>query len=360
MKNLLTKFIYIATTFFIPTLIFAEDAANAASASSGKTGGKTATQLLGYFGGIINSLIPIIIGLAVLIFLWGVFKYVFASDPKNKKEAIPFITWGLIALFVMVALWGFVNLLQGAFLSDANPSSPPKEEIASLEKTPEIESSSFDESTPLLKFIAEIGKILEAAIPLIILVALVAFLFGVLKYAFSPDAKSKEDAKKFIVWGIVALTVMVFVWSLVVILQQTVFKGTDPSSIGESGEAIKELGKNPEQGSSNFTGPKNIRGGGINQVILKAMDIVDSAIPLLISFGIVLFLWGVFKYISTDSAKLKSEAMAFIVWGVVVLLVIGTVWGFVKLFADSADINIESQPSVRVNQNVSPGDLIKR
>ena len=52
--------------------------------------------------------------------------------------------------------------------------------------------------------------------------ALVAFLYGVLKY-IQPGASEgdKKKARSYIIWSLIGLTVMVSVWGLVKILQQT-------------------------------------------------------------------------------------------------------------------------------------------
>lgn len=70
-----------------------------------------------------------------------------------------------------------------------------------------------------------------------------------------------------------------------------------------------------------------------------------------------MFLWGVFKYFSSSSAKIKTEGIGLMTWGVIILLIIGSAWGFVNLFASTAGINLESQPNIG-ERTVSPGELI--
>lgn len=349
MNSLFKKTSYAILGLVLPFVSFAQGGGTPA-ASTGQ--GKTATELLKYFEQIIGLVVPIIIGAALLVFLWGVLRYFFSKDAKNRAESVTYIMWGLIALFVMVAIWGFVNLLQSAFLSDQNPSQPPRQEIQSLEKKPETNPSSFDEGSPLLKLIAEIGRILEAAIPVVMLLGILFVLWNIFVYAFKSDAKSKETARKYIVWGIVGLTVMAFVWSLVVYLQRSVFNGGDPSTMGEIKGDIEKLQSDPEQASQ-----ANGGGDGINKVIVEVVKIVDVAVPILITIGIVMFLWGVLRYIMTDSAKIKSEGLALMSWGIVVLLVMGSVWYFVNLLAETTDIRINQQPNIG-EETVSPGELV--
>jgi hypothetical protein len=63
----------------------------------------------------LNRLIPFIIALTLLVFLWGIFKLVLSSNEDLRKEAIKLVTFGVIALFVMVSVWGLVNILISTF-----------------------------------------------------------------------------------------------------------------------------------------------------------------------------------------------------------------------------------------------------
>ena len=87
-------------------------------------------HLLGIAAGIIQALIPIVIGLAVLVFLWGVLKYVLSTSDGGKGEGRTFMLWGIIALFVMVSVWGLVNILRDSLgLNLATPTAPRIPEV---------------------------------------------------------------------------------------------------------------------------------------------------------------------------------------------------------------------------------------
>lgn len=74
---------------------------------------------------LIEALIPIVIGLAVLAFLWGVLQYVIAKDEDKQEEARGIMLYGIIALFVMVSVWGLVNILGDTLdLSNTVPDAP--------------------------------------------------------------------------------------------------------------------------------------------------------------------------------------------------------------------------------------------
>ncbi|MBU3668806.1 MAG: hypothetical protein FGM57_02460 [Candidatus Taylorbacteria bacterium] len=77
-------------------------------------------------GQLIDWLLPLVIALTVLVFVWGLFKLVLAGDSEDaRKEARGYIMWGIVALFVMVSVWGLVNILIRSFaLSNGLPPMP--------------------------------------------------------------------------------------------------------------------------------------------------------------------------------------------------------------------------------------------
>ena len=80
------------------------------------------------FGKIVNTLIPIMMALAVLAFFWGLVKYIAsASDEAAKEGGKTLMIWGMIALFVMVALWGILGWVQGqlGLTGTVSSSKPP-------------------------------------------------------------------------------------------------------------------------------------------------------------------------------------------------------------------------------------------
>jgi ABC-type thiamin/hydroxymethylpyrimidine transport system permease subunit len=67
---------------------------------------------------ILNSVIPVLIALGVVYFVWGVVQYVIASDEEAKKTGRNRIIYGIIGLAVIVAMWGLVGILTRTFNVD--------------------------------------------------------------------------------------------------------------------------------------------------------------------------------------------------------------------------------------------------
>src|SRR3989338_10230158 len=82
-------------------------------------------DLLGVFMTIINALMPFIVALAVLFFIWGVFQFVMAAgDEEARTAGRDKMIYGIIGIFVMVSVWGLVNLLQGSFTTNKAVIAP--------------------------------------------------------------------------------------------------------------------------------------------------------------------------------------------------------------------------------------------
>lgn len=85
-----------------------------------------ARGLLIYLSKFVNSIVTFIMVLTMVVFVWGIFKLVFSShDSKEREQAKGYIFWGIVALAIMVSVWGLVNFLTSSFgLGNMNPVVP--------------------------------------------------------------------------------------------------------------------------------------------------------------------------------------------------------------------------------------------
>lgn len=85
----------------------------------------------------INLLVEVLAALALVIFFWGLVRYVYHSDDAtSREEGRSSIMWGLIALFVLFSIFGILQLLDFAFFGGssfgASYSSPPTMDSSGL------------------------------------------------------------------------------------------------------------------------------------------------------------------------------------------------------------------------------------
>lgn len=65
------------------------------------------------FGNLVELAIPIVAGLALLGFFWGLAKYIFSQgNEKSTMEGKKVMIYGLVALFVMFSVWGIIGFFQ--------------------------------------------------------------------------------------------------------------------------------------------------------------------------------------------------------------------------------------------------------
>jgi len=61
----------------------------------------------------IARVVPLIIGIALVLFLWGIARFMFSGgDEKVLADTKRLMVWGITALFVMVSIWGIIEVLQ--------------------------------------------------------------------------------------------------------------------------------------------------------------------------------------------------------------------------------------------------------
>ncbi len=75
---------------------------------------------------ILKDLLLFLISLAVVWFIWNVVRYSMADDEEKKGKAKEQMISGIIAITVIVAIWGIVSILVSMFFggSGANGSAP--------------------------------------------------------------------------------------------------------------------------------------------------------------------------------------------------------------------------------------------
>ncbi len=74
---------------------------------------------------ILNGMVGLLILVAILAFFWGLVKYLFSGGGEDKSEGLKLMFYGVIAIFVMVSIWGIIRLLQNTFGVTQNTSITP-------------------------------------------------------------------------------------------------------------------------------------------------------------------------------------------------------------------------------------------
>lgn len=63
-------------------------------------------------GDLIRQATTVVAGLALLVFFWGLVKFIRSVSETGKTEGRTFMIWGIVALFVMMSVWGIIGFMQ--------------------------------------------------------------------------------------------------------------------------------------------------------------------------------------------------------------------------------------------------------
>lgn len=67
---------------------------------------------------VLTYLVPLLIGGAVVVFLFGIVKFMFKAsigDADGRKQGIDFMIYGILGIVVMVSVWALVNFVTTTF-----------------------------------------------------------------------------------------------------------------------------------------------------------------------------------------------------------------------------------------------------
>lgn len=86
------------------------------TATQGQINGGALLSLLALAQTLVTRLVPFAVGVAVLAFFWFLITFIASKEaPEKKNEALKGMAYAILALFVMVSIWGIVGFLGSMF-----------------------------------------------------------------------------------------------------------------------------------------------------------------------------------------------------------------------------------------------------
>lgn len=176
-------------------------------------------------GSILKSIIPVLILLGIVYFIWGIVRYVIADSEEVKKKGKDQIIYGLIGFVIIFALLGLVSIVINTFGIEGQGTQLVSDFIQDNKSIVEANTGSCTlVNSPKLQDLLKYATCIinSSVIPLIATLAIAMFMWGVVQYVINSDEEAKKaKGKQFMIWGIIGLAVMVGVWGLVKILGST-------------------------------------------------------------------------------------------------------------------------------------------
>ena len=75
-----------------------------------------------FIGFIDNVLIPLVFALALLIFVWGMFRFFVwgQANEEDRSKGRQMIIWSIVGMMFMVSIWGIVNVFATGLFGSSN------------------------------------------------------------------------------------------------------------------------------------------------------------------------------------------------------------------------------------------------
>ena len=73
--------------------------------------GNFITTVVNFLGTIVHFAFPFLTAIAVIVFIVEVIKYIY-STPEKKKESAKGLLYSVIALFLVLSIFGIIDILQ--------------------------------------------------------------------------------------------------------------------------------------------------------------------------------------------------------------------------------------------------------
>ncbi|MEK7535831.1 MAG: hypothetical protein AAB590_02345 [Patescibacteria group bacterium] len=69
------------------------------------------SQIIGLFRLWIDNLVPVLIGLALIFFIWNLIGLIRSGDESSREEAKKGMWSGILAMFVIISIWGIIYFI---------------------------------------------------------------------------------------------------------------------------------------------------------------------------------------------------------------------------------------------------------
>lgn len=100
------------------------------SITFGNTGpGTQLISILNMAQNLVSRLVPFLVGLAVIAFFWYLVLFIWRGneEPAKRQEGMKGMMYSLVALFVMVSIWGIIAVAANMIGVGIGGSLPPLE-----------------------------------------------------------------------------------------------------------------------------------------------------------------------------------------------------------------------------------------
>jgi hypothetical protein len=259
------------------------------------------------FDNVVNFMFLAAPLLAVLVIMWGGYRYFFGSLSGDKSDGKKAIFAGTTGLLLVLSANLVINVVKGLVVT--NPTTG---------------ADGFD-ITALLAPFANITNFLFAASSLF---AVLVIVWGGYKYMFSGMQTGQKDGKDAIQAGITGL-ILVFSAFIISNLIANIF-GTAVASTGKLENADTVTGKADGTSASIVTSTNSITLSGI--IYFIKVTVTNFLIPVAVVLTVFFIVVGAYQYIIGRDVNKGKAAIINAIIGLVVIILSSTIVALIVYF----------------------------
>jgi hypothetical protein len=165
--------------------------------------------------GVTNAIVSLLMGILVVVFMWGVIKYVLRADNERARtEARKYMTFGVVGMAVVMGVWTLAALVKSLIFPGAT--------------NPFTSSGPVTSVTDFKSLVNWFNSIISTLIPFLMGIALIGFIWGIIKYVLHADnEKARKEGKDLMLYGVIAFAVVMSIWTIALFIKDVLF----PSSV---------------------------------------------------------------------------------------------------------------------------------
>ncbi len=95
-----------------------------------------------------------------------------------------------------------------------------------------------------------------------------------------------------------------------------------------------------------IAGAQTVNTGYIDSIFTAIGNILNTALPLIIAAAVVYFVYGIARYVMSGDDAAKEVAKGKIIYGIIGLFVMISVWGLVRILTRVTGVETVAAPSV--------------
>ena len=139
----------------------------------------TGTEVLSRVSNFLGALLPLMLSIGVIIFVWGVIQYMIAQSDEAKTKGRDKILYGIIGFAVILSLWGLVTMLQTTFGIGGEPPDLSSLTITDNNRIQGVGCGDLGNRPKLQNLMGYVVCLInDSVIPFLFAVAILFFLWG--------------------------------------------------------------------------------------------------------------------------------------------------------------------------------------